>query len=97
VGVGFALPGMVLWGIGMEALESVIKMALAEMVSPDRHTPGYGFFNAGFGLFWFLSSALMGLLYEVSLGALVAFSVTSQLLSIRFFLAASRKACPLPR
>lgn len=96
-GVGSALAGMVLWGIGMGSLESIIKAALAEMVPRDRRATGYGLFNAGFGLFWFLGSALMGLLYEVSLGALVAFSVTAQLLAIPIFLAVSRQVCLLPR
>jgi len=96
-GFNLALLGMVLWGIGMGSLESIIKAALAEMVPRDRRATGYGIFNAGFGLFWFLGSALMGVLYEFSLGALVAFSVTAQLLAIPFFLAVSRKACLQPR
>ena len=96
-GFNLALLGMVLWGIGMGSLESIIKAALAEMVPRDRRATGYGIFNAGFGLFWFLGSALMGLLYEFSLGALVAFSVTAQLLAIPVFLAVSRRACLQPR
>jgi MFS family permease len=96
-GFNLALLGMVLWGIGMGSLESIIKAALAEMVPRDRRATGYGLFNAGFGLFWFLGSALMGLLYEFSLGALVAFSVTSQLLAIPFFLAVERHAGLQPR
>jgi MFS family permease len=96
-GVGSALAGMVLWGIGMGSLESIIKAALAEMVPRDRRATGYGLFNAGFGLFWFLGSALMGFLYEVSLGALVAFSVTAQLLAIPCFLVVSRQVCLLRR
>jgi MFS family permease len=96
-GFNLALLGMVLWGIGMGSLESIIKAALAEMVPRDRRATGYGLFNAGFGLFWFLGSALMGFLYDFSLGALVAFSVTAQLLAIPFFLAVSRKVCLQPR
>jgi MFS family permease len=90
-GFKLALLGMVLWGIGMGSLESIIKAALADLVPRDRRATGYGLFNAGFGLFWFLGSALMGLLYEFSLVALVAFSVTAQLLAIPFFLAVTRK------
>ncbi len=89
-GFNLALLGMVLWGIGMGSLESIIKAALAEMVPRDRRATGYGLFNAGFGLFWFLGSVLMGFLYDFSLGALVAFSVTAQLLAIPFFLAVSK-------
>jgi len=96
-GFKLALLGMVLWGIGMGSLESIIKAALAEMVPRDRRATGYGLFNAGFGLFWFVGSALMGFLYEFSLGALVAFSVTAQLLAIPFFLAVSRQVCLLRR
>ena len=92
-----ALLGMVLWGIGMGSLESIIKAALAGMVPRHRRATGYGIFNAGFGLFWFLGSALMGFLYDFSLGALVAFSVTVQLLAIPFFLAVSRQVCFRPR
>jgi len=96
-GFNLALLGMVLWGIGMGSLESIIKAALAEMVPRDRRATGYGLFNAGFGLFWFLGSALMGFLYDFSLGALVAFSVTAQLLAIPFFLAVSKQKCLQPR
>ena len=88
---------MVLWGIGMGSLESIIKAALAEMVPRDRRATGFGLFNAGFGVFWLLGSALMGFLYDFSLGALVAFSVTAQLLAIPFFLAVSKKVCLQPR
>jgi MFS family permease len=96
-GFKVALLGMVLWGIGMGSLESIIKAALAEMVPRDRRATGFGLFNAGFGLFWFLGSALMGFLYDFSLGALVVFSVTAQLLAIPFFLAVSKQVCLLRR
>jgi MFS family permease len=96
-GWGLALIGMIFWGIGMGALESIVKAALAEMVPRDRRATGFGLFNAGFGLCWFLGSVLMGWLYDFSLVGLVAFSVTAQLLSIPFFLAVSREICLLPR
>ncbi|MBU4232281.1 MAG: MFS transporter [Desulfobacterales bacterium] len=96
-GFKLALLGMVLWGIGMGSLESIIKAALAEMVPRDRRATGFGLFNAGFGVFWLLGSVLMGFLYDFSLGALVAFSVTAQLLAIPFFLAVSRQVGLKPR
>lgn len=80
-----ALVGMVLWGIGMGAQESILKAALAEMVPVKRRASAYGIFHCIFGLCWFLGSALMGLLYDYSLGSLIAFSVTTQLLSIPLF------------
>lgn len=84
-GFDLALLGMALWGIGMGAQESIIKAALADMVPRERRATGYGIFNTGFGLFWFLGSALMGILYEVSLSALIAFSVIIQLLAVPLF------------
>jgi MFS family permease len=96
-GFKLALLGMVLWGIGMGSLESIIKAALAGMVPRDRRATGFGLFNAGFGVFWLLGSALMGFLYDFSLGALVAFSITAQLLAIPFLLAVSRHVCFQPR
>jgi len=89
-GFGGALAGMVLWGIGMGALESIMKAALADMVPRDRRATGYGIFHAGFGLFLFLGSALMGILYDLSLTALIAFSVIMQLGAIPIFLWLSR-------
>jgi len=96
-GFHLALLGMVVWGIGMGAQESIIKAALAEMVPRDRRATGYGIFNTGFGLFWFLGSALMGMLYDVSLGALIAFSVIIQLLAIPIFYRVSRDLCFITR
>jgi len=89
-GFNWALAGMVLWGIGMGAQESIIKAALPEMVPKERRATGYGLFHAGFGLFWFLGSALMGFLYDLSLAALIAFSVVTQLGATPLFFLVSR-------
>jgi len=84
-GFTLALLGMALWGIGMGAQESILRAAIAGMVSRDRRGSAYGIFNTGYGLFWFLGSALMGVLYDVSLPTLIAFSVVAQLASIPLF------------
>jgi MFS family permease len=84
-GFTLALLGMALWGIGMGAQESILRAAIAGMVSRKRRGSAYGIFNTGYGIFWFLGSALMGLLYDVSLPALIAFSVATQLASIPLF------------
>jgi len=81
-GAGMLMAGMVLWGIGMGAQESVIRAVVADIVPPDRRATGYGIFNAGFGVAWFCGSALMGVLYDRSLVALAAFSLASQLASL---------------
>ncbi len=92
-GFNLVLMGMVFWGIGMGAQESIIKAALAEMVPRDRRATGYGIFNTGFGLFWFLGSALMGTLYDFSLWSLIIFSIASQLCSLPIFFRVSKEIC----
>jgi predicted MFS family arabinose efflux permease len=87
-----ALAGMALWGAGMGAQESIMRAAVAGMVSPSRRGAAFGIFNAGYGLVWFLGSAAMGLLYDRSLPALIAFSVLTQLASIPLFLRTARAA-----
>ncbi|CEP68121.1 Major facilitator superfamily [Moorella glycerini] len=81
-----ALVGMVIWGIGMGAQESVLRAAVANMISIDRRGTAYGVFNTGYGIFWFLGSALMGMLYDLSAGYVVAFSVATQMLSVLLML-----------
>ncbi len=81
-GTGMAVLGMILWGIGMGAQESILKAVIAGMVPPERRGSAYGIFNTGYGLAWFAGSALMGILYDYSLIALVSFSVVIQLISI---------------
>jgi MFS family permease len=90
-GFNWALAGMVLWGIGMGAQESIIKAVLPAMVPKERRGTGFGLFHAGFGLFWLLGSALMGFLYDFSLPALIAFSVLAQLGAIPLFFLVSKK------
>lgn len=77
-----AIGGMVLWGIGMGAQESIMKAAIASIVPPQRRGSAFGIFNTGYGLAWFAGSALMGTLYDFSLTALVIFSVLIQALSL---------------
>lgn len=85
-GAGLGVLGMALWGVGMGAQESIMRAAVAGFVSPDKRGSAYGIFNTGFGIFWFLGSALMGILYDVSVPFLVAFSMAAQLASVPLFL-----------
>lgn len=95
-GFGPALAGMALWGVGMGAQESIMRAALATMVPPDRRGSAYGVFNAGYGVSWFLGSALMGLLYDASPTALVAFSVAVQLAAVPAFWSVARQGRQTP-
>ncbi|BCX02080.1 MAG: MFS transporter [Candidatus Roseilinea sp.] len=85
-----AVVGMALWGIGMGAQESILRAAVAGMTHADRRGTAYGIFNTGYGIAWFLGSALMGVLYDASLPALIAFSVVVQLAAVWVFLRVGR-------
>lgn len=89
-----AIGGMVLWGIGMGAQESIMKAAIAGIVPPPRRGSAFGIFNTGYGLAWFAGSALMGTLYDFSLPALVIFSVLVQALSLPVLFFVVRGARP---
>ena len=88
--INLAIIGIALWGIGMGAQESILKAVIADMVMPERRGSAYGIFNAGYGLFWFAGSALMGILYDFSVPLLVGFSVAAQLVSVAALAAVSR-------
>ena len=77
--------GVMLWGVGTGAQESVLKAAVSSMVSKERRGTAFGIFYAGFGALWFLGSWAMGLLYDRSLIALVAFSMVMQFAALPFF------------
>lgn len=77
--------GVVLWGIGMGAQESILKAAVATMVPKRSRATGYGIFECCFGAAWFLGSWLLGVLYDQSLVAMVIVSVAAQLLAAIVF------------
>ncbi len=87
-GFYWALVGMALWGVGMGAQESVMRASIADLVPTNRLGFAFGVFNTGYGLFWFVGSALMGVLYDTSVSTLIVFSVASQLISVPILLAA---------
>ena len=74
-----AVAGAALWGLGMGVHESVVPAAVANMVPAERRPSAYGIFTASYGVAWFLGSAIMGLLYEHSITAVVVFCVLLQL------------------
>jgi MFS family permease len=86
----FALLGMILWGVGMGMQESVLRAAIANMIPAEKRGSAYGIFNMGYGFFWFVGSALMGILYDVSISYVVLFSVTVQIISIAFLFLAKK-------
>ncbi len=77
--------GVVLWGVGMGAQESILNAAVSKLVPKSVRSTGFGVFETVFGVAWFLGSWLLGALYDRSLPALVAVSTCAEALSILFF------------
>ncbi len=84
----FVLAGVLLWGIGMGAQESILKAAVTTLVPKVSRATGYGVFECSFGIFWFLGSWILGVLYDANLTAMVVVSVAAQLLAIPLYLLA---------
>jgi MFS family permease len=93
-GPALALVGVLLWGIGMGVHESIMAAAVAAMVPSGRIASAYGLFNLGYGVAWFVGSALMGFLYDLSIAALVALSMALEAAAIPLFLRVRRLAGP---
>ncbi len=82
--------GVALWGIGMGAQESIMKSVIAVIVPKSTRATGYGIFECAYGIFWFLGSWLMGVLYDISQPAMIGLSVIAQLAAIPFYLSVSK-------
>jgi MFS family permease len=89
-GFALALVGMILWGIGMGAQDSLLKATLAGVVPANKRSTAFGVFDTVFGVAWFAGSAGMGWLYDQSIAGLIIFSVLLQLAALPFFVFAKR-------
>ncbi len=89
---GWILAGMALWGISVGTQESILKAAIGDRVPEDRRARAFGMFNTVFGAFWFVGSAVIGLLYDTwGPVPLVVFSVAVQTAAMVIFLRAVTK------
>jgi hypothetical protein len=62
-----------------------LKALLTDAIPADRRSTGFGVFDTGFGTFYFIGNPVMGLLYELSIPALIAFSIILQLAVLPLF------------
>lgn len=93
LGTGWIIwAGIILWGVGMGAQESLLKPIVAGLTNSTRRGTAFGIFDSGFGIAWFLGSALMGYLYTQSIMGLVIFSVVLQLISLPIFLLVKKRS-----
>lgn len=62
-----------------------MKAAVSRIVNKNMRSTGFGIFETGFGIFWFLGSWAMGALYDRNINLLVLVSVSIQLLALVFY------------
>ena len=87
----FALVGMIFWGIGMSAQGALFQAMLTHVIPSEKRSTAFGLFDTGFGVAWFLGSAMMGLLYDKSVVAVALFSTILQLAAIPIIFVANRQ------
>ena len=83
--------GVVMWGIGMGAQESILKAAVTDMTPKSARATGFGIFSLALGLAWFLGSWCLGALYDINLTLMASVSAACQLLAIPFYILSSRE------
>ena len=86
------LIGVALWGVGMGAQESILKAVVSTIVPKNSRATGYGIFEFAFGIFWFLGSWLLGVLYDVSIPTMIAVSIITQLAAIPLYCFSARNS-----
>ena len=77
-----AIVGAGMWGIALGAQNSILTAGVATLVPQHARARALGLFSGIFGVSWFLGSAAMGALYDVSLTALVAVSIIAEIMAL---------------
>ncbi len=80
-----AAAGMACWGVGMGAQESVMRATVSRLAPQDRRATALGIMNAVYGVAWFAGSVLLGVLYDLSIGAVVLASALLQAAALPIF------------
>lgn len=89
-GAPAAVAGAALWGLGTAVQDTLFQALLAPHVPSDRRATAYGLFDALRGTAWLAGSVVLGLLYTVSLPALVGLSLALQLAAVPILFDAAR-------
>jgi predicted MFS family arabinose efflux permease len=68
-----------------------MKSAIADLTPMMKRGTGYGIFNTAYGLAMFAGSALMGVLYDHSIAALIVIAVVLQIAALPLFFLVKRE------
>src|SRR5437899_3090742 len=87
----FVLFGIFFWVVGMSEQGSLLQAMLTGVIPPQKRSTAFGLFDTGYGIAWFLGSAVMGLLYDKSILAVALFSVILQLAALPILFVANKE------
>jgi MFS family permease len=80
-----AILGMACWGLGTGAQDSVMRATISRLAPQQRRATAFGIMNAVYGVAWFAGSVLLGVLYDLSLVAVVLTSALLQAAALPIF------------
>jgi MFS family permease len=80
--VWMVVAGALVWGAAVGIQESTLRAVVADLVPAGRRASAYGAFAAGLGVATAAGGALIGWLYDISTGTLVAAVVAIQLIAL---------------
>jgi hypothetical protein len=80
-----AMAGVACWATGIGAQDAILRSGIAQVVSMNKRGSAFGAFNGVYGVMWFVGSAIMGVLYDRSITAVVSFGLGMQLLAAAAF------------
>lgn len=83
--------GVICWGIGMGAQESVMRAVIGAMAQPKRRGTAFGLFHTIFGIAWFAGSTLLGMIYDHSVVGVAVLSFVLQLLAVPILFAVATR------
>jgi MFS family permease len=84
-GPAAAMAGVACWATGIGAQDAILRSGIAQVVSMNKRGSAFGAFNGVYGVMWFVGSAIMGVLYDRSITALVSFGLGLQLMAAAAF------------
>lgn len=76
----------VLWGAVMGIHETIMRAAIADMISIGNRGFAYGIFNTLYGTAWFVGSTILGLLYDRSISCAFSFVAAVEIIAVVVFL-----------
>jgi MFS family permease len=85
-GPALATVGVICWGIGMGAQESVMRAVVGLMAPRQRRGTAFGLFHTAFGVAWFAGSVLLGVMYDHSVFGVAVLSLVLQLFALPILL-----------